>query len=272
MLLVCEPTGGYEKRLLNLAWQENIGALRACGRRVRAFANAMGRLAKTDRIDAELLARFALKADKLTFYQPPTPAQDRLAQLVARRSDLLAMQQAENNRREHVSDPRVKTSLRRITKLLTAEIKETMAEIQAVIRQDPDSAQKAELLKTFKGVGPVTIATLLAFMPELGNLSKPQVAALAGLAPYNRDSATSNKPRHIHAGRAEVRRCLYMVAISAANHNRVMKNVFQRLSDDGKGFKVTITAIMRKTIVILNAIIQSNRPWDGAEIACDQTR
>jgi transposase len=267
MLLVCEPTGGYERRLLKIAWQLGITALRACGRRVRCFANAMGRLAKTDKIDAELLARYAQKTDKLVFYQQPSPAQECLSQLVARRSVLMAMLQAEKNRCEHASITRVKTSLRRTKKLLEAERKAIEAEIRGVIRQDPELAHKARLLDSFKGVGFVNIATLLAFMPELGSLSKTEIAALAGLAPYNNDSASSNKPRHIFAGRGEVRRCLYMAALAASRSNKILKPIYQRLIAKGKIFKVAITALMRKIITILNAMIKEDQPWKGAEIA-----
>lgn len=267
MLLVCEPTGGYEKKLLKIACQLEIAVMRACGRRVRAFARAMGRFAKTDKIDAELLARFALKADKLLLYSPPSPAEARLAQLVARRSDLLDMLGAERNRCEHQSEPRVVQSLKRTSKLLRAEIKAIAAEIKQVIQGDQELAHKARLLNSFKGVGPVTIATLLAFMTELGSLSKGEIAALAGLAPFNNDSALSNKPRHIHAGRAQVRRVLYMVAIVAVRHNKTMKAVHQRLQARAKTYKVAITAVMRKIIVILNAIIKTNQPWKGAQTA-----
>ena len=267
MLLVCEPTGGYEKKLLKIACQLEIAAMRACGRRVRAFARAMGRFAKTDKIDAELLARFALKADKLLLYSPPSPAQECLAQLVARRSDLLGMLGAERNRREHQSDPRVEQSLKRTGKLLGAEIKAIAAEIEKVIRGDRELAHKARLLKSFKGVGPVAIATLLAFMTELGTLSKGEIAALAGLAPFNNDSALSNKPRHIHAGRAQVRKVLFMVAMVAVRHNKAMMAVHQRLQARAKPYKVAITAVMRKIIVILNAIVKTDQPWKGAQTA-----
>ncbi len=267
MLLVCEPTGGYEMKLLKIACQLEIAAVRACGRRVRAFARAMGRLAKTDKIDAELLARFALKADKLIFYRPPSPAEIRLAQLVARRSDLLDMLGAERNRCEQASEPRVVQSLKRTCKLLDSEIKAIAAEIKQVIQANQDLAHKASLLNSFKGVGPVTISTLLAFMPELGSLSKGEVAALAGLAPYNNDSALSNKRRHIHAGRAQVRKTLYMAATVAVRHNKAMKAVRQRLEAQAKTHKVVIAAVMRKIIVILNAIIKADQPWKGAQTA-----
>ncbi len=267
MLLVCEPTGGYEQKLLQLAWDQDMVCLRACGRRVRAFARAMGRFAKTDKIDAELLARFAQKADKLMLWAPPSPAQQCLIQLVARRTDLLDMLLAEKNRQEHPGTARVRQSQNRLIALIKAELKDIEAEINATIKQDPELAHKARLLASFKGVGPVTIATLLAYMPELGSLSKSQVAALAGLAPYNDDSAQSNRPRHIKAGRAQVRKCLYMVATVASRHNPVLKAVFQRLRNNAKDYKVALTALMRKIIVILNAMLKQQQPWKHAQNA-----
>ena len=264
MLLVCEPTGGYEQKLLKLAWDQDLVCLRACGRRVRAFARAMGRFAKTDKIDAELLARFAQKADKLILWAPASPAQQQLTQLLARRVDLLDMLLAEKNRLQHAGTARVRQSQDRLVALIKAELQDIEAAIDATIRHDPELAHKARLLASFKGVGPVTVATLLAYMPELGSLSKAQVAALAGLAPYNDDSAQSNRPRHIKAGRAQVRKCLYMVATVASQHNPVLKAVFQRLSNNAKEYKVAITALMRKIIVILNAMLKQKQPWKHA--------
>jgi transposase len=259
-----------DESLQTMASSGGLTPAQAAGREAevfRTFDASMGRFAKTDKIDAELLARFALKADKLLLYSPPSPAETRLAQLVSRRSDLLGMLGAERNRCEHQSDPRVEQSLKRTSKLLKAEIKAISAEIKQVIRGDQELAHKARLLNSFKGVGPVTIATLLAFMPELGSLSKGEIAALAGLAPFNNDSALSNKPRHIHAGRAQVRKVLFMVAMVAVRHNKTMKAVHQRLQARAKTYKVAITAVMRKIIVILNAIIKADQPWKGAQIA-----
>lgn len=267
MLVICEATGGYELDLLDQADARSIACHRAHGRRVRDFARAMGRNAKTDAIDTDLLARFAQKSDNLTLYKTPSPAQKHLTQLVTRRSQILDMRVAEMNRLEHARVPRVHKSIRRQIAWLGEEKQAIDKEIKATIKADSELAHKAKLLNSFKGVGPATIATLLAYLPELGELSKGEVAAITGLAPFNNDSAKSNKPRHIHAGRGQVRSCLYMAALVAMRHNPTIKAFFQRLTQNAKTFKVAMTAAMRKIITILNAIIKSDQPWKHAKTA-----
>lgn len=266
-LMICEATGGYERDLLARAQAREIACHRAHGRRLRDFARAMGKRAKTDRIDAELLAQFAQKCEDLTLYRPPSPDQEHLRQLCERRNDLLGMRLAEQNRCELAADPWVKKSLRRVVNLLARQLKDIKIEIARTMSQNNDLDQAAKLLQSLKAVGPVTSATILAHMPELGTLSKAEAAALTGLAPYNRDSGFSNAPRHIHAGRAQVRRCLFMAATVAIQHNPVLKAHFDNLRQRGKPHKVALVAVMRKMIVILNAILKEGKPWKHAQTA-----
>lgn len=267
MLLICEATGGYELDLLEQAGARSIACHRAHGRRVRNFARAMGRNAKTDSIDTDILARFAQKSDNLTLYKAPSPAHKRLAQLVTRRSQILDMRLAEMNRLEQAREPIMRKSIKHLIARLDKEEKAFDKAIKATIKADSELAHKAKLLDSFKGVGHVTIATLLAFLPELGELSKAEAAAITGLAPFNNDSAKSNKPRHIQAGRGQVRKCIYMAAVVAMQHNPTIKAFYRRLTENGKIFKVAITATMRKIITILNAVIKSDQPWKHAKTA-----
>lgn len=268
VLVACEATGGYERALLTVMVQGHLAGLKASGRKVRLFATARGQQAKTDRIDAKAIAdyaRYQVESGKLKLYVPPSKAVERLAELNARRSDLVAMRMAEQNRLEMTRDALAIRMLQRHISQLKRDIVVMEKEIAKLIKEDDVLAQKASLLGSLKGIGPVTTATLLAQMPELGTLSKAEAAALTGLAPFNRDSGKSNKPRHIHAGRAQVRKCLYMAAMVAIKSNHILAKKFAELKARGKPFKVAITAIMRKIIIILNKILGTNTPWKHAQ-------
>jgi len=267
ILVVCEATGGYERMLLELAHELGLEAHRAEGRRVRLFALLTGQRAKTDPLDAAVIASFAQKSDYLIRYVPPSPVEKKLVALIARREELLKMKLAEQSREEHMSDPLIVKSLRTVITMLKKQLKLLETKIASLIRSDAELVRKNNLLQSVIGVGPITAQTLLAKMPELGTLPKGQAAALIGLAPFNRDSGQTNRPRHICAGRFEVRRCLFMAATVAIAKNPVLKRKFQNLRERGKPYKVALIAIMRKMIVILNAILKSDQPWKGAKIA-----
>lgn len=265
MIIVCEATGGYEQTLLDCALEIGINCHRAEGRRVRLFALAHGLRAKTDPLDAGILLKFARQTDCSRLYRPASKAHKTLAALVKRREELMQIQLAEQNRMEHASGD-VQKSIRALLAMIKRQMKTIDLKMAETIKACPDLARKNQLLQSVTGVGVKTARTLLATMPELGTLSKAQAASLTGLAPYNRDSGKAQYRRRIVAGRFAARRCLFMAATVAIAKNPVMKAKFNDLSARGKPYKVAIVAIMRKLIVILNAILKENRPWNHAEI------
>jgi transposase len=260
LLVVCEATGGYERFVLEAATELGLACHRAHGSRVRAYARFRGTHAKSDAIDARLLADYGLKSENLKLYQPPLPNQARLRALLARRTDLRCMAEAEQARLDQASDSDVALSI----KALIAACKRLLAGIEAKIvllmKEDAVLAEKARLLQSVKGIGPITAATLLGYVPELGGLSRGAAAALLGLAPFDRDSGNSKGKRHIFAGRSEARSCLYMAAISAMRYNPKFKEFAARLKQKGKPFKLVAAATMRKLATVVNAILRTGIP------------
>jgi transposase len=267
MLIVVEATGGYERHVLDAALDLGVACHRAHGSRVRFFAKYLGLIAKTDRIDAGVLAVYGLKTERLRLFEPLKPEEQALKELQGRREEIQQMLIADSNRLEHARLASVVRSIKTHIASLRKALDVLEAEIAALIDANESLARKARLMRTVIGVGPVTAATLLANMPELGSLSKGEAARLAGLAPINRDSGKLSAPRHIVAGRSAVRRCLYMAALVALNRNPVLKAFASGLRARGKPFKVVITAVMRKLIVTLNAIVRDGEPWVHARPA-----
>lgn len=266
MLVVCEATGGYERHVIDMAHQLSLPCHRAHGSRVRFFARYLGLLAKTDAIDARLLALYGLQTEGLRLHQPIAPELTALRALKARRDEISTMLIAETNRLEHAHHPSVRRGLTAHIRSLRASLTELDREITELLRTEA-LAQKARLMQSVIGVGLQTAASCLAYMPELGNLTKAEAAALAGLAPIARDSGKTSAPRHISHGRSPICRSLYMAAVVAIRHNPVIAAFAQRLRHAGKPFKLLITAVMRKLIVILNAILAEERPWRHAKTA-----
>lgn len=260
MLVLCEATGGYERHVLDQAAALGIKLHRAHGSRTRLFARFNGRRAKTDKIDARLLALYAMSTAELPLYEPPSPEQQALRALRRRRDEIAKMLRMETNRTEHARLARLRTSLSRHRKWLQAELQAIEEEIELLIAQTPELNRKAGLMRSVKGVGPKTVAAILAYLPELGTLSKAQVASLTGLAPHAKDSGTQHNPRHIVAGRAALRTSLYMAALVAQSCNPKLRAFAQSLRARGKPNKVILVALMRRLIVILNAVIASGQP------------
>jgi len=267
LMVVCEATGGYECHVLGVCVELGIPCHKAHGSRIRAYARYRGMLAKTDPIDARLLAEFGLQTKDLRLYTPPRPEQARLRQLKSRRDDIQQLVQAEKNRLEHADDKVVANSIHVVIKILERQLARIEAEIKTSIDSDSELATSANLMVGVIGIGHITTVTLLAYLPELGRLTRGQAAMLTGLAPINKDSGQARAPRRIEAGRAQVRRCLYMAATVAIRHNPILNAFATRLTQDGKPFKVVITAVMRKLIVILNAIMRERQPWKHAKTA-----
>ena len=267
LLAVCEATGGYERHVLAICVELGIAVHKAHGARVRHFARYLGLIAKTDPIDARVLALYGLKTQDLRLYVPLSPEVLTLRDLKNRRDQLQQMVFAETNRLEHARHASVRRSLKAHIASLRKALVALEAEIAAHVKACETLARKARLMRTLKGVGPATVAAILAYMPELGTFTKGEAACIAGLAPINNDSGTFQGPRHIEAGRAAVRKTLYMTALVAIQHNSVMRLFADKLRRNGKPSKVVIAAVMRKLIVTLNAILRSGEPWRHAKTA-----
>jgi transposase len=260
-LIVLEATGGYERPLASALAAANLPVVIVNPRQVRDFAKATGRLAKTDRIDAAVLAQFARVINPPL---RPVPDADRqaLGELLARRRQLVSMQTAESNRLGMATQPKVRRSIQRVIDLLERQIDAIDSDLESRLRDSPAWAAKVDLLKTVPGVGDQTARTLLVMLPELGTLSRQQIAALAGVAPYNRDSGEFRGTRRIAGGRAEVRSALYMATLVASRYNPTIRAAYLRLQAAGKPKKLALIACMRKLLTILNAMLRENRPWN----------
>jgi transposase len=258
-LIVVEATGGYEAHLVEALCAAGLPVARVNTGRVRKFAQGMNWLAKTDKIDARLLARFGEKANpRLT--QLPNEQEKRLAALVKRRKQVLDMLVAEQNRLEN-ADPDVLAYIQGSLTMLKSQLDELDDAIKSHIDQAPDLKKKQNLLTTVPGVGKVTASTLTAQLPELGSCDRKQIAALVGVAPFSHDSGKMRGRRFIRGGRPAIRSVLYMAALSAIRFNPVIQAFYSRLISSGKQFKVALVACMRKLLIILNAMIRNNQAW-----------
>jgi transposase len=229
-------------------------------RQVRDFAKATGTLAKTDRIDAEILARFA-QAIRPPVRPLPDAQTQELQALTARRRQLVEMITAESNRLHSSRSPAVQTGIRAHVDWLRDQVGDVDQDLDRAVKASPIWHVKDNLLQSVPGVGRVLARTLLTELPELGQLNRKQIAALVGVAPLNRDSGTLRGQRKVWGGRAQVRAVLYMNALVATRHNPVIRRYYQRLLAHGKPKKVALTACMRKLLVILNVIIRDGSPW-----------
>ena len=256
-LAVFEPTGGYERQLAAELVAAGIPCHRADTLKVRGFARSFGRLAKTDAIDARLLARYGEdRWQQLGLFTPARETLDLLASLVARRHDLTGLKVAEENRASAPGLDRITQSCKAMLRTIRHEIQSLDNEIDALIRSCPELARRVAVSQSLPGVGPRTAITLAATMPELGTMTRRQAASLAGLAPHPNDSGTISGYRRMRGGRAAVRPALFMAALAASRANGPLKLTYQRLIQNGKKPIVAIAALMRKIIVILNARIR----------------
>ncbi len=245
--VICEATGGYERLLMESLHRENLPVCRVNPARVRDFARSEGIRAKTDPIDAKVLLRFA-QEKKLKPTPPADSARGHLAALLDRRSHLSEQIAREKNRLQN-SDSRIHASIKRVLRFLEKEEDRIEEQIHALLKQNPVLEAQAQRLQRIKGVGPITAWTILAYFEELTTLKRNQAVALAGVAPFNRDSGKMKGKRRIIGGRAKVRSCLYMAAHTAATHNTVIKPYVQHLRDKGKPYKCAIVAAMRKMLL-----------------------
>ena len=260
-LIVLEATGGYERPIVAELLSESLPVVVVNPRQVRDFAKGMGQLAKTDPIDAGVLAQFA------QIVQPSpkthsTPQTVELTEMVRRRRQLNDLRTQESNRLSTIGNKQVKKSIHKMIKLLDNQI----AQIDKLIREHIDAndnfTTKDCIIQSVPGVGPQTSAMLIANLPELGSLNRQQIAALVGLAPWDRSSGKYIGKAHIFGGRKDVRSALYMAAFSAYRFNPVIRDLYHRLIEKGKPYKVVLTACMRKLLIILNTMIRSQALWN----------
>lgn len=259
-LIVLEATGGYERLAVAVLAGRGLPVVVVNPRQVRAFAKASAILAKTDRLDARVIAQFAA-AVRPAKRALPDGQLGELQALLARRRQLVGMLVAEKNRLAQARHRRVLRDLKTVIRFLEQRLAQCDGELDTLLRASPIWRDKDDLLQSCPGVGQVTTLTLLADLPELGTLNRKQIAALVGLAPMARDSGAHRGTRHIAAGRGQVRAVLYMATVAATRCNPTVRAFYQRLRAAGKPAKVALTACMRKLLTILNAMVRTHTRW-----------
>lgn len=260
VLVVFEATGVYDLALREALSQAGIRFARINPARARDFARASGQLAKTDPIDARMLATFAQAMQPAT--EPAAnPARNALAKLAKRRDQLVLMRAQEKNRRSEADDRAIADRIGRLIEVLDSEIVQIEADIKALIKTEPEISNDAQLMRSLPGVGPVACMQLIAQMPELGKVGPKQVAALAGLAPFNVDSGAFRGKRKIAGGRKRVRDALYMAALNAVRRAEPFKSFYARLRQTGKPAKLALIAVARKMLTVLNAMMRDRKPY-----------
>jgi transposase len=262
-LVVLEATGGFEITAAAALAGAGLPLAVVNPAQVRAFARAVGRLAKTDRLDAGLIARFAERVRPV-----PRPVADEqaraLAELVTRRRQIVEMIGMEGNRRRQARSPEVVRGIARTLAALRAALADLDREIDDQIKGSPAWRAAEDLSTSVPGIGPITARTLIAELPELGRTDRRGIAALVGVAPVNRDSGSLRGHRAIAGGRADVRNVLYMAALAAVRWNPAIRDLYARLRARGRPAKAALVAALRKLLTILNAILRDQRPWQGA--------
>lgn len=262
-LIVLEATGGLELPVVNALQAAGLPVVVVNPRQVRDFAKALGQLAKTDRLDARVLAHFAA-AIKPPLRPIKSKEEQELAALTGRRDQLIEMLVDEKNRRAAASDT-VRDQIKAHIDWLEECIAELDEQLKALLQSSAPWQAKDDILQSVPGIGPVVSFSLIADLPELGTLNRQQISKLVGVAPLNRDSGQQRGTRHIYGGRAELRRVLYMAALSASRHNLVIKEFYERLCAKQKPFKVAITACMRKLLSIINVMVRDNTCWKSQQ-------
>jgi len=258
--IILEATGGYERAVVAELAAAGLPVVVVNPRQVRDFARATGQLAKTDAIDAEVLAQFG-RAVRPEQRPLASEKQLKLQQQLARRRQLVGMLTAESNRSEQVTDRLVRKTINAVRATIKSQINQLDDQLQQTLEETPAWREKENLLRSVPGVGPQTALALLADLPELGTCSRQQIAALVGVAPLNRDSGRRRGKRMIWGGRASVRSALYMATLVATRHNPVIRAHYLHLQKVGKRKKVALVACMRKLLCMLNAILREKKPW-----------
>ena len=263
-LIVLEATGGLETPVVIALHAAGLPVVVVNPRQVRDFAKALGQLAKTDRLDARVLAHFAA-----AIKPPPRPIKSKdereLDALTRRRGQLIEMLTDEKNRRGSAASDTVRDKIKEHIDWLEECIAELDKQLKSLLKSSTSWQAKDNILQSVPGIGPVTSFSMIADLPELGTLNRQQISKLVGVAPLNRDSGQQRGSRHIYGGRARLRSVLYMAALTAARHNPVIKEFYERLCANQKPFKVAITACMRKLLVIINVMVRDSTCWKSKE-------
>ena len=259
-LVVLEASGGYERDLLRALWTADIPVRRVNPRQVRDFARASGRLAKTDTLDAVLLVHFGTVME-LQPQSMPSQQRQELADLHAYRQGLVAQRVANQNRLQQAGDRRIRASLELLLAVIQEQIVVVETEMDTLIAICPELQAEMTVLQSIPGIGRTTARLLVAAVPELGQATPREIAALVGVAPMNHDSGRYRGTRRIRGGRPQVRAGLYMAAVVASKHNPVLSQFAERLRAQGKPGLVVITAVMRKLLTMANAMLRDGTPW-----------
>ena len=259
-LVVMEATGGYESQLVELLHEQGIALAVVNPRQVRDFAKGIGIDAKTDRIDASVLVRFA-EVVRPAPQAAQSDEQAKLGALVERRRQLVDLINQEENRLQQTRDQDVRHSIQTVLKGLKSQLKTIDEQIKQAVANDKTNERKVEILSSVKGVGPVAVSTFIAELPELGELNRQQVAKLVGVAPLNDDSGKRTGKRSVRGGRSGLRRVLYMDTLVATRYNSAIKRFYTRLVAQGKPKKLALTAAMRKLLTILNTLVRTDQLW-----------
>lgn len=263
-MVVLESTGGYEKKAREILAEYNIPCHRAHPTRTHNFAKYKGYKAKTDRIDAQILAQYGeeeqVKASPLL-----DPHHEEFQALVARRAQLCEMIVAEKNRNSKTLHTSCVEHVESSIQFLEAQRKEIEKRVRDFIKSSPEFKKRAKLMASLKGVGPITVMNMLASLPQLGYATRNEIAALVGVAPFNDDSGKKMGRRRISGGKFELRKVLYMAAVTAIRHNKIMKVFYERLIANNKPYKVAIVAVMRKMLITLNQMMKEQKKWKFAD-------
>jgi transposase len=268
--IVMEPTGGYEKPLVAALRQAKLPVELVHTSRFKGYRMMVGANAKSDASDARLLAAYAAAPDEVRGRKvdrvelPEDAVREELRELASRRDQLKHMIHAESCRLAITRHAALRQSILAHLETLRAEDKQVLQMMRELVRQRLDLRRDQQLLRTIKGLGTVSVLTLISAVPELGHLDNKQAAALVGVAPFVHQSGTLTAPARIHGGRAAVRRVLYMAAVTASRHNPVLKSFYERLIAKGKPAKLALVALMRRLVVFANAVLRSGQPWKGA--------
>ena len=264
-LIVLEATGGLEIAVVNAMHAVGLPLVVVNPRQVRDFAKALGQLAKTDRLDARVLAHFAA-AIKPPLRPIKAKDEQELDALMGRRGQLVEMLTDEKNRRGSAASDSVRKKIKEHIDWLEDCIAELDKQLKALVKTSACWQAKDKILQSVPGIGPVTSFSMVADLPELGKLDRQKISKLVGVAPLNRDSGQQRGNRHIYGGRAQLRRVLYMAALTASRHNPVIKEFYQRLRANQKPFKVAITACMRKLLAIINVMVRDSTTWNSPDV------
>lgn len=252
--IICEPTGGYERTILNQAWNLKIPISLVNPNRARAFAEAMGIVAKTDAIDSAVLSRFGETIEPKPFYKP-TPLKEKMSAITRIKDRFTRQAASQKTALKNVTDNFVKKELKQQIQNLDRAILRCQKQLDKLIESDQELVDKKRKIESVKGLGISASTVFLSEMPELGKITDNQASALVGVAPYNKDTGKQTGKRHVRGGRSLVRRSLYMPALSATNHNPILKKFYDRLIATGKPHHVAITAVIRKLVRLVNRLL-----------------